>query len=123
MDNFRIEMSEQVIKSPVFDSRGGIPNSILAQLGIRGSQEHIDEALVRHSWGSRDPVVVPVLTTEASNGRIIGSRLAVRGKIAKYDLKANSLWGTEVGKNVSLSFDLDGSDFAFSARGASMPGK
>ena len=72
MDNFRIVMSEQVIKSPVFDSRGGIPNSILAQLGIRGSQEHIDEALVRHGWGSRDPVVVPVLTTEASNGRIIG---------------------------------------------------
>ena len=64
-----------------------------------------------------------MLTTEASNGRIIGSRLAVRGKIAKYDLKANSLWGNEVGKNVSLSFDLDGSDFAFSARGASMPGK
>ena len=47
----------------------------------------------------------------------------MRGKIAKYDLKANSLWGNEVGKNVSLSFDLDGSDFAFSARGANMPGK
>ena len=71
--------------------------------------------------GSRDPVVVPILSTEADNGRIIGSRLAVRGKIAQYDIKASSLW-PEAGKNISLSLDLEGRDFSFSNRGTNMPG-
>ena len=115
-------MSESLIKSSIFDKRGPIPNTILNQLGIRGSQENVSEACVRLGWGSRDPIVIPILITEPGTGRIIGSRISVRGTIASYEVKASSLW-PEAAKDATLSFNLEGKDFTFSNRGANMPGK
>ena len=114
-------MTENLIKNPVFDKRGPIPNTILNQLGIRGSQENVSEACVRLGWGSRDPILVPILITEPSSGWILGSKLSVRGTIASYEIKASSLWPDAV-KDATLSFNLEGKDFTFSNRGANMRG-
>ena len=114
-------MSESVIKDSIFERRGKIPQNILAQLAIRGDDTHIDDALVRLGW-MRELVVVPIVSVEQGSGRIIGSKFAVRGPIAQYELKPTSIW-QEASKDITMVLDLDGSNFSFSNRGANLPGE
>ena len=113
-------MSDAVIKDPIFDVRGKIPQNILAQLAVRGAEKQVDDAITRMGW-ARDLVVVPIISVEPASGKIIGSRLAVRGTIAQYEIAASSIW-QDANKDVTMTLDLHGIDFTFSSRGGNLPG-
>ena len=110
----------KVIKGPVFDHRGPIPTPTLAQLGIRGGETQVDDALSRWGWSRDTLVAAPVVSTEPGSGKIMGSRWEIRGIVAKYQIAANSLWA-EANGNINVMFNLDGKNFKFSNRGTGLP--
>merc|ERR1719342_1473579 len=73
---------ESVIKDKVMDERGPVPDSIWAQLQIRGSGTQVNDALTRWGWSRDQLVVTPVIITEPSSGKVMGSKWEVRGKVA-----------------------------------------
>ena len=113
-------MPVKSIENEVFTKRGPISQQLLSQLSIRGGAQHISDALTRAGWNGMGVRVVPVVSTNPDTGAIIGSRFAVRGKIADYEIKASSLW-SRAPKDVMVKMDLNGSDFVFSNRGDNIP--
>ena len=99
--------TEPLIKDPIFGTRGPISQQTLNQLAIRGADTQIDDAISRLGWNKKAIAVVPILSTEAGSSKILGSRLAVRGTIAWYSMKASSIW-PDAGKDVSMEINLEG---------------
>ena len=108
-------MPEKEIEDELFKVRGQISGDTLAQLHIRGANTNVNDALRRNGWNGEALVAVPVVTTEQRTGKVLGSRWEIRGCLAKYSLKASSVWG-EALKTISLHLDLKADDFKFSAR-------
>ena len=111
---------ESVIKDKVMDERGPVPDSTWAQLQIRGSGTQVNDALTRWGWSRDQLVVTPVIITEPSSGKVMGSKWEVRGKVAKYTINATTLWN-DANKNVAVHVDLEGESFKFSNRGTGVP--
>ena len=111
---------ESVIKDKVMDERGPVPDSTWAQLQIRGSGTQVNDALTRWGWSRDQLVVTPVIITEPSSGKVMGSKWEVRGKVAKYTINATTLWN-DASKNVAVHVDLEGESFKFSNRGTGVP--
>ena len=83
-----------MIKDKIFEKRGPWVESSMRNLLIRGDATHISDCLARQGWNGNDLVVCPVLSLEPTTGKIKGSRWAVRGDVASYRIKAQSIWSS-----------------------------
>ena len=96
-----------VIESRVFDHRGPIPRELLPKLFVKAGATQIDDKLKKLGWSGREPVVVPVVSTEPGSGKILGSHFEVRGLISTRTVKANSIW-PQADKDISVTWNFSG---------------
>ena len=129
-----VNTEERIIRDKIFDNRRNIPEDVLKKLVITGDKEQVDDGLSRNGWQG-ETVAAPVIVTDP-DGKILGSKWAIRGPISKATIKTSvssiylielyfiiyiqSIW-LEGPKDLTVHFNLEGSNFDFGNRGAGLP--
>ena len=103
-------MVRQVVSSPLFANRGRLSPLLMGRLLVRGGGVQIDDALKRHGWDGKEPVVTSVATIKVGTGVVRGMRFKMRGGLDPIKFPAKDLWvGARPDVNVALQFDNLGS--------------
>ena len=93
---------ERTIKDKIFDKHGKIPLETLQKLLINGDRDQVDECLSQHGWKG-EPVASPLIITEASTGKILGSKWSIRGPLSQAVIKC-SVSKFNITQHISYSF-------------------